>query len=633
MTGLPRAARQIPPSTASRPYPGRTPHWIRPNAAERIPVRWLVADCESKPRRDGPVEVQTLRCWSASRWRTDLKSGEARETARGTDAAAFWAWALEWCHTHGRTVLWFHHASVDLAWLAAFEQLPAAGCELVWCNLDRDVSVATWKTPGGTLVIADTWTWTAQPLEALSGMVSITKPPLPKDDDSIESWHARCDADVAITEAVVRELLDYVRTRHLGNWQPSGAGMGYTTWRHRFYTHKILVHDDSDALAAEREAMHAGRAEAWWHGKAQDGPFTEWDMRMSYTTIASECLLPTKFWDHDKAPTRRIHRWALEHFRVLARVTVRTAVPVVPARIDDRITWPVGEFETMLWDNELALITATGGRYKVHEQWRYTRKPCLKAWADWSIEQVSLGSPVLTDVQRTWVKHQARATIGRMGLRTASWQPYCDNWMPAYTGLSLLSEAGQPDRRLMHVGGKVWAETGKEETQQSVPQITSWIMAEARVRLWNACQAAGLDNVLHVDTDSLITNAAGTAAIQAAIHQGLPGHWRPKATWRKLEITGPRHYAAPGRRQLPGIPKRAVKRPDGKYEAEVWESLATTMAAGRTGEVRVTTRPYEPRRVDYRRPYQGETSGPAIPIKVPKSCEEDTSEPMEQRRA
>lgn len=619
---LPRAARVIPPSRAANAYPGRTPHWLKGNATERIPVRWIVADTETSSRPDGTTQVQTLRCWDAVRWRTDLKTGEARELGKGESAVAFWQWVTEWCHTHGRTVLWFHNAGFDLAILDAFTELPRLGCELVWCNLDREVSVATWRTPGGTLVIADTYTWTAKPLEVLAGMVNIAKPPLPAAGDDLDTWHHRCLADVLITEQVVRELLSFVRDQHLGNWQPSGAGMGHTTWRHRFMTHKVLVHDDADALAAEREAMHAGRAEAWYHGRPSGGPFTEHDMTMSYTTVARDCLLPAKLWDHDARPTPRVHRWALEHWRVLARVIVRTEVPCVPARAGGRIVWPVGRFATTLWDTELALLEECGGSYEVLEQWRYTRKPVLAEWAAWSIAMCGLEPPAVTLVQRTWIKHQARATIGRLGLRTPSWEPYADNWLPGYTGLSLLSEEGTPARRLMHVGSAVWAESGAAEAQQSVPAIPSWIMAEARVRLWHAADAAGLANVLHVDTDAIITNHEGTGRLAEAIADGLPGAWRPKATWRRLEVVGPRHYFAPGRRQVPGVPKRAAQVRPGKYRGEVWESLATALTDGRTGEVRVLEREYQPKRVDYRRPYAGEENAAALPPRVDYQSEE-----------
>ena len=622
MTGLPRAARLLPPSTAEHPYPGRTPHWVRPNQTERIPHRWIVADTEARrvPAVDG--ECQTLRCAVGVRWRDDLKTGDGEEWAQFDDAGQFWRWVTGYTYGHGRTCLAFHNAAYDLRLLDAFTWLPALRYDLVWCNLDRDVSVVSWRGPGGTLVIWDTYTWTGQALDALAPLTGIAKPPLPHDGDTAETWLARCTADVAITQTVVKQLLRFIREQHLGNWQPSGAGMGHTAWRHRFYTHKVLVHDDAQALAAEREAMHAGRAEAWWHGQATGGPFTEWDMTAAYPRIAAECDVPAKLWDHDTAPSRRVHEWALEHFRVLARVLVRAGVPVVPARLGGRVSWPVGEFETVLWDTELAQLRAVGGRYKVHEQWRYTRKPVLAGWAAWSVAMMQLGPPAVSGVAQCWVKHQSRAVIGRMGLRTPTWERYSRNWLPWYTGLSWLHEAGRESRRLMHVGSYVWAESERAEAQQSVPQITSWIMAEARSRLWQATLAAGQENVLHVDTDSLIATAAGTRNLELAVAAGLPGCWRPKATWRQLGITGPRHYAAPGRRQVPGVPRAAEETEPGVFTGEVWDSLARALAEGRTGEVRVRLREWRPQRVDHRRPYQGEENGPALPITVGPGCEE-----------
>ena len=622
MTRLPRAARLIPPSTAADPYPGRTPHWVRPNQTERIPHRWIVADTEARrvPAVDG--ECQTLRCAVAVRWRDDLKTGDGEEWAQFTDAGQFWRWVTSWTYSHGRTCLAFHNSSYDLGLLDTFTWLPALKYDLVWCNLDRDVSVVTWRGPGGTLMIWDTYTWTGQALDTLAPLVGIAKPPLPHDGDTEATWLARCTADVRITAAVVKQLLTFIREQHLGNWQPSGAGMGHTAWRHRFYTHKVLVHDDAQALAAEREAMHAGRAEAWWHGQAAGGPFTEWDMTGAYPRIAAECDLPAKLWDHDVAPPRRVHEWALEHFRVLASVEVAAPVPAVPARVEGRISWPVGRFHTTLWDTELAVLRASGGRYRVLEQWRYTRKPVLAEWAAWSIAMLGLGPPAISDVANTWVKHQSRAVIGRMGLRTPTWERYSRNWLPWYTGLSWLHEADHPSRRLMHVGAYVWAESERAEAQQSVPQITSWIMAEARSRLWAATLAAGQDQVLHVDTDSLIATAAGTRQLERAVSAGLPGQWRPKATWRQLDITGPRHYTAPGRRQVPGVPRKAEETEPGVFTGEVWDSLARALSEGRTGEVRVRLRKWRPQRVDHRRPYQGEENGPALPITVGPASEE-----------
>lgn len=617
-----RNGQIVPDSTAANRYAGRTSHWIKANAQERIPHRWIVADTESErlPLADGEQLAFRLAC--AVRWRDDLATGPHEERGHWWKPEEFWEWVTEYTWSHGRTVLWFYNSSHDVGQLDAFRILPAMGYELRWCNLDRGVSVINWEGPRGTLVIADAATWCPGGLDGLAGHVGMAKTPLPGRGDPDDVWLDRCRADTEITRRIVMVLLDYVRDQHLGNWQPSGAGMGHTAWRHRFMSHKVLVHDDADALTAEREAMHAGRAEAWWHGPAAGGPFTEWDMTMAYTQIAADSDLPCKLWDHDISPTRKVHEFGMEHFRCLARVQVSTDLPLVPCRADGRTIWPVGVFDTTLWDTELTLLAAHGGKYQVYEQWRYTRKPVLKAWADWSIAQCGLSGDQVHPVARAWVKHQARATIGRLGLRTSTWDEWGVNWS-AHTGISLMTDAvtGQATR-LMHVGSRVLAETERTEAQHAVPQIPSWIMSQCRRLMWDACLAAGLENVLHVDTDSIITNRAGTKRMEAAVAAGLTGRWRAKHTWTRLTVTGPRHYAAPGRVQVPGVPKRAKEQPDGRWQGEIWDSLARSLteAPGEAGRIRYRT--WTPRQIDHRRPWTCDEPGPAIPIRLEKTDKE-----------
>lgn len=602
--------------TAGRPQPERRRHLVKHNTTERIPARWIVADTESRERPVKGGTLQTLRCFSAVRWRTDLKTDERREWLRGTGALAFWEWVTAWTHNHGRTVLWFHNASYDLRTLDAFAILPGLGFELVWCNLDRDVSVATFRGAGRTLVIADTWTWTAQPLAKLAPYTGVRKPPLPAADDSDQAWQARCDADVQITEQVVRRLLQFVTGQHLGNWQPSGAGMGLTTWRHRFLDHKVIVHDDVAALKAERRAMWAGRAEAWWHGPAAGGPFTEWDMHMSYCRIAAECDLPRKLWGCYVHPTKKAWNWLREDYALLAETTVNTQEPVVPADIGGRIGWPVGQFRTTLWDVELDQVTASGGSYTVHRCWAYRLAPILRGWAEWSLAMCGLSGDHIDPIARFWVKHQSRAVIGRIALRTPTWELWGGNPLgqcevTQYQDL----DTGQKSR-MLHVGAQTFLEGPAKEADGSLPQITGYIMAVARARLWDACQAAGPENVLHVDTDSLIVNARGSAALELAVTGGLPGGWRPKEQWRRIDVTAPRHYRTEGRRMIPGVPLGAVETAPGRFEGEIWQSLAAGLSNGYSAAVQVSPRTWRPKDIDHRRPWTG--PGPGQPITLPR---------------
>jgi hypothetical protein len=601
-------------------YEGRQAHWVRRNHTERMPHRWIVADSEAIREATSYGEQQTLRCVDAVRWRDDLKTGTHDEWHSGENLHDFWEWCDQYTKSGSRTVVWFHNASYDLRTLDAFRALPALGWSLEWCNLDRDVSVVSWRSDHGTLLICDTFTWTGKGLSELSGMVGIGKPRLPDNDDSLAAWHSRCEADVQITRQVVTELLDFVRGEHLGNWQPSGAGQAYAAWRHRFMAHKVLVHDDAPALAAERVAMHAGRAEAWYHGKAPLGPFTEWDMHMSYCRIAAECDVPVKLFAFDNHPSKAVHEWAGRHWTLLCEVEVTTDVPCVPCKSGDRTLWPVGTFTTTLWQPELELLRQSGGSYRVLRQWRYNMAPALQEWAQWSMGMCAADETRCTPVQKTFTKHQSRALIGRLALRNASWLEWGANPY-GWCGLTdyVDGETGETSR-MMHVGDKTFMEGAAVESQNSLPQITGYIMAVARVRLWEACQAAGAGHVVHVDTDSLICDRHGSASMAAAAAAGLPGGWRPKDHWSSIDVTGPRHYRASGRRVIPGVPRTAQETSPGVFRGEVWESLAASLQDSRSSTVRIYDREWRPRLFDGRRPWT--VAGPAEPPRLPRETQE-----------
>ena len=614
------------------PYAGRRAHWIRPNETERSPHRWIVADTEGIAEYRKGTEIQTLRCVDAVRWRDDLKTGLHEERHSGESAEEFWQWVDDYCRAGHRTVLWFHNESYDLRTLRAFALLPALGWQLEWCNLSRDVSVTTFRSDHGTLVIADTYSYVPKPLSEIGAMVGMGKPPLPLPDGSLAQWHERCAADVDITAAAVRELLAFIRGHHLGNWQPSGAGMGYSTWRHRFLTHKVLVHDDAPALAAERAAMHAGRAEAWYHGKCKGGPFTEWDMHMSYCRIAAECDVPVKLFAYDPKPSREVHKWAMKHWIILARVRVKTDVPVVPHYTGERTIWPVGEFETVLWQPELELITNSGGSYEVIEQWRYNGAPAMQEWARWSMFMCGQPDDVVSPVQKAYVKHQSRAVIGRLGLRHSTWEEWGSNpfeWL----GLTDMVDGDTGETaRMLHVGERTFIETERREADSSLPQITGYIMSEARVRLWTAAETADFAHVLHMDTDSIIVDRAGDANMAALAEAQLRGGWRPKERWNSIDVTGPRHYRSSGRRVIPGVPLTAKEVKPGEFSGQVWQSLSAAMSAGTTAEVRITERTWRPKVFDGRRPWK--TEGPAEPIRLPlEATERSADDGGEKRRA
>jgi hypothetical protein len=584
-------------------FDSRASHWIPANHQCRIPGRWVAFDTESKRDNYGHGEHQSWRVGAAYRWRFGLRGGDYAEHGTFWEPERFWAWVTEFCRPEQRTVVFAHNLAHDVRIGDAMRILPELGWSLEWCNLDRNVSTMTWRGDRGTLVLADLYTWLPMPLVDIGRLLGVEKLPMPHSEDSRGKWSRYCLRDAEVVYRAVSELVGFIRLYELGNWQPTGAGMSYATWRHKFLDHKVLVHDDDQAVAAERSAMHTGRAEAWRHGVLERDTWTEVDLKNAYTRIAADTSLPLKLREHTGKLSLYRYRDLRSRFACLVRVRVRTEVPCVPAYIRGRTIWPVGDFETWLWDCELDLLLSEGGHAEVHECYLYTKGTALARWADWILDVQHSEDETVSPVVRKWAKHSGRALIGRLSLRTAQWEEWGSN-PGGEAGISYMVEAGKSGTtRMMHVGDKTFVETERREGRDSLPQMTGYIMAECRVRLWRGMRAAGVENVAHVDTDGLWVNGAGLELMRMRIGQDFERDWAVKHVSRDMTVYAPRNYRTEQGRKLAGVPKKATEVSENRFTGELWTSMSAALKERAGGTVTVTLKHWavnvkDPRRVD-----------------------------------
>lgn len=579
----------------------RRAHWVKLNHQCRIPKRWVFFDTETQSERIDGEEVQTWRTGAAVRWRHGLKRGDYVERCVFDTPLSLWQWVTAFCHSEQRTIVFAHNLGFDTRIAQILDILPTLGWQLEWCNLDRNVSAMKWKGPNGTLVFADTWTWLPLALESVAPDVGMTKMRMPTNKASLIKWQNYCANDAEIGYRVVKELLAYIDSADLGNWQPTGAGMAYATWRHKFLTDKVLVHDDEEAIAAERAAMHTGRAEAWRHGKLENGLWTEIDLRNAYVSIAADTAVPCKLRMATGAITISQYQKLQSSSRILAHCYIETDVPCVPTKHDGRTLWPVGHFESWLWDAEIDLLIESGQYVKIKKAYVYTSKPVLAAWAKWVLDTIHASNEEESPVVRTWLKHCSRALIGRIALRTPTWELFGEN-PSGDTGITYMLDAGtNKTHRLMHVGDRTLIETERREGRDSLPQITGYVMSVCRAELWRAIAAAGSANVAHVDTDSLLVNPVGLQSLRGAYSGAFDRVWAVKGTWRKLVVYGPRNYRCGSLRKTAGIPKKATEVLPNVFTGEQWHGLATDIEDGRSNAVTISDGHWDIKKTDPRR--------------------------------
>lgn len=575
------------------------PHWIRPNEVARFPRCFVYLDCEAQLHHDDKGPVQTWRCAVTAHDHRRDKGWAWRDPEWATHAtpADLWRWVDALCKKSQRCVLIAHNLAYDLRIADAFTILPALGWVLDRVRLDSEQTQVRWRHGTRTLLCIDSLAWVPASLDQLGADVGLDKVPLPAWSAPLDRWQERCVRDVEILRTVWRRILDWLHDIDAGVWQPTGAAQSWTVWRHKFMKHKVLVDDDDAVRELERESVWTGRTEVWQHGKLEVGPYTEWDYACAYLHIARDCGLPRRVVGRAQRPRLRDVREWIDRACVLARVRVSCAQPLVPARCDTGIRWPVGTFETVVWDPELRLLVDADALVEVIECVVYDRKPLLKDFADWCLPlALNVDGDVDPIVQRV-AKHWSRALVGRFGVRYRSWIPFGEA-VEEGVQLSTASDVDTGERfRVLTIGDKLLREGVSTEGENAVPSVMGWIMSEARRRMWVTMLDAGLENVAYVDTDGLLVNAEGDARLWEHGKAGL----RRKQSYPHLEIFGPRQCVLGAELRISGVPRRSVRTGPLTFEGEVWPFLSTSLASGDAGSVRVVPRKMTVRGVDNRR--------------------------------
>jgi hypothetical protein len=614
-------------------------HYLQPLQKTVLPARHVIFDTETQlTRQAGALE---------HRYRT----GAAGEGGAGLwDTCIYpqdtpkqlWERIAATCRKGHRTVAWAHNISFDLRVSEALRWLPRQGFKLQGIVLERTASWASWTSKThGSLICCDLYAWLPRSLDDIAREMGVSRETWDSEryqNATLPELQARCIADVQVTRQAVQALLTWLQEEDAGPFRLTGSGQAHACWRKRFNAgkrlyppgeatrgienieqahrenHGVWVHGDPELRQLEREAMWTGRCEAWRHGP-QTGPLYEYDMNLAYCRIASGHELPVHLrGEHGPLTPEQIQVMRAQGMAVLAEVSVEgLQEPVVPCRAGERMIWPVGDFETTLWDPELALLPP--GMFHVKRCWSYQTGSALKPMAEWIIqglESTSTPPPI-----RLLLKHWARALIGRMALRYRRWEDY--GTMPDL-GLALwvgYDEDGLPTENLQ-VGHDRFQLAELTETETSAPQITGWVMSQCRAQLWQCIQVAGPKNVLYMDTDSLLVDGGGHRRIQESFY--MLDSLEKKATWSHAEIYGPRNLELDQERRLSGVPRTATRKGPLEYEGTVMRGIKESIIRSELDHVAQLDRPYhvssvDPRRERYpdgtTRPYRlgGDTDG------------------------
>ena len=583
-------------------YQDRRTHLVKPAGETRLPRHHAFLDVETRSERTdyGYREVWRLACCA-------FMDGDARrgwkEPAYRDFARPFELWTdINWMvPDRGRLVVWCHNLSFDLRASKALAYLPALGFKVAGISLERTATWARFTRGESSILFCDLHSWLPATLREIAKDVKVPLPRKPKRDASDEVWAATCRADVRVLVAAARQILEWLEDEDLGSFRPTGAGQIHGTWRRQFLSCSPLVHDQVEALEAERRAMWTGRCEAWRHGELAAGPYVEFDLPLAYPRIALDCDVPRRLVGRQIQPSLEQLQQLATRLRVLADVSFTTDVECAPAADGEYIRWPVGQIRSWLWDPEISLVLRHATSIEVHSAYLYEPGPVLADAARWIIANVEDPCDIRTPLQRRLSKHWARALIGRVALRYRQWEDWAEIG-DEDLGLGLIEDRDTGVvTDLLHVGGQLQTLSELLEADESLPQITGWIMSECRRRLWDLMTDAGLGHVVYLDTDSVIVDQAGAAGLQQRIARDGAWGLRVKATYDRLDVRGPRMLILDDDPRIAGIPKRAVMDAQGDFHAQLFLGLREAVLRRSADVVETLSRSYKLRAGDRRR--------------------------------
>jgi hypothetical protein len=206
---------------------------------------------------------------------------------------------------------------------------------------------------------------------------------------------------------------------------------------------------------------------------------------------------------------------------------------------------------------------------------------------------------------KTVLKHWARSVPGRFAMTYQQWEIFGETDRLDWRRWTHMPADPARHRDMMQIGRDIFESLGPAEYGESMPMVTGFIMAVARVRLWTLMTELPADAVLYIDTDSLMCTDRHHDAVREVAQRHPQWGLRLKKSWDGFAIWGPRQIVTGPQVRVAGIPVHATRTGRHQFEGQVWESLETAIRKGRFAAVRIMPRAWTVRGVDNRRQDRG----------------------------
>ncbi len=447
-----------------------------------------------------------------------------------------------WVNDYERIVVIGRNMAQIIVLLQASSRFQSLGYKCAWYFSANGRVYIRLENGKKSITFCDIRNWLPGELPEIGKWAGVKVEPVNRywpDEEIPHDYHIHA---LTAVSASFYKYMEWVKSNKIGGFTFSLSSLAFTYFS-RLPESRKLMHPRSDWLGnLEKKAHFGGFCKAHKTGAFRTGLFYLLDCNGLYGTVLRDEKLPFRHITSNFHPVDGDIDRAASRGDYIVQGVYQINDGFLPQRRGRWIDWTKGPVECYLPGPEFRWVKEHGKILEIKSIHVYeTRKlgeTISNTFLTKKAESISKGEKYEA---RMW-KLLHNSLYGKFSQRFGKVHVFtAREGEPEGEEYCIDGETGSVWKIIIFCGTKiVQTEDGFGDT--FFPSISAFITSHARVRLWRLCMAAGWENVLYNDTDSLLVNFWGYDRLRQWINPDTPGMVKVEECSRGCEILGEKRY-------------------------------------------------------------------------------------------
>lgn len=559
---------------------------------DKFPARFVVFDTEANRGLSGlNGEYQTFRMAVLRYIEMDKALNiTLDETFYFQDTQALY-YAIEQYTRKDKTLyLYAHNIKYDL-------QL--SGLLLAFLKADWKIKAFVFEDPPtfirlirnrSSVMMLDTFNYWQTSLEKMGLQLGLVKLPMPEISASFDDWKVYCKRDVDVLTEYLLTFMRFLHTNDLCGVGLTLASQALRSFRHKFMTCGIFLHNRPEVTSLEREGYSGGRVEAYHIGQLPQKTYYKLDVNSMYPYVMRDKPYPVELIAYsENVPLSRLID-LMKSYYCLAEVRLNTSNPAYPLKHNHKLIFPTGDFITTLHQSELEYALSCNDIVEVRKLSIYRQAPVFKDYIDFFYDLKVKSELEGNQIVRHQSKILMNSLYGKFGQQNVISRVVPNPDKDHFGRVTGYSESLHARVEVNYLGKEMEVSYKQGESMYSFPAIAGAVTAYARIYLWSLLLTAGKENVFYLDTDSLTVNESGLINLQAYLDKTRLGYLKLEDQAESVFIWGAKDYQFGEEIKHKGIPHSASEILPGVWQYDQFQGAKEWISGGLNSGVTVHSR-------------------------------------------